>query len=129
MSNVPERPRMDVKGFHLPFRHRTWHLAGRMAWRSLALLPLGLATLGIGMAIYHWVEGLAWPDAFLNAAMLLGGMGPVDPLHTQAGKWLAGLYALFAGVVFLVLAGVMLAPVVHHVLAQFHLDAAEDSSK
>jgi hypothetical protein len=100
-----------------------------MAWRSLALLPLGLATLGIGMAIYHWVEGLAWPDAFLNAAMLLGGMGPVDPLHTQAGKWLAGLYALFAGVVFLVLAGVMLAPVVHHVLAQIHLDAAEDSSK
>ena len=57
------------------------------------------------MAIYHWVEGLAWPDAFLNAAMLLGGMGPVDPLHTTAGKWLAGLYALLAGVVFLVRAG------------------------
>jgi hypothetical protein len=68
------------------------------------------------MAIYHWVEGLGWPDAFLNAAMLLGGMGPVDPLRTTAGKWLAGFYALLASVVFLVLAGVMLAPVIHHVL-------------
>ena len=96
-----------------------------MVSRGVALVPLGAGTLGLGMAIYHWVEGLAWPDAFLNAAMLLGGMGPVDPLHTTAGKWLAGLYALLAGVVFLVLAGVMLAPVVHHVLQRFHLEADE----
>jgi hypothetical protein len=75
------------------------------------------------MAIYHWTEGLGWPDAFLNAVMLLGGMGPVDPLRTTASKWLAGFYALFAGVVFLVLAGVMLAPVIHHVLQRFHLEA------
>jgi hypothetical protein len=68
------------------------------------------------MAMYHWVEGLSWSSAFLNAAMLLGGMGPVDPLHTEAGKWLAGVYALFAGGVFLVVAGVMLSPVIHHVL-------------
>lgn len=88
-------------------------------------MPLGIGTLALGMAIYHWVEGLTWPDAFLNAAMLLGGMGPVDPLHTTAGKWLAGLYALLAGVVFLVLAGVMLAPVVHHVLQRVHLEADE----
>jgi len=66
--------------------------------------------------MYHWVEGLSWSSAFLNAAMLLGGMGPVDPLHTEAGKWLAGVYALFAGGVFLVVAGVMLSPVIHHVL-------------
>jgi len=92
---------------------------------GVALVPLGIGTLALGMAIYHWVERLAWPDAFLNAAMLLGGMGPVDPLHTTAGKWLAGLYALLAGVVFLVLAGVMLAPVVHHALHRFHLEADE----
>jgi len=102
---------------------RPWHLAGHMVSRALALLPLGIGTLSLGMAIYHWVEGLPWPDAFLNAAMLLGGMGPVDPLHTTAGKWLAGLYALFAGLVFLVLAGVMLAPVLHHVLQRFHLES------
>lgn len=81
-----------------------------------ALLPLAAAALLVGMAIYHWVEGLTWSSSFLNAAMLLGGMGPVDPLRTEAGKWLAGAYALFAGVVFLVVAGVMLAPVVHHTL-------------
>jgi hypothetical protein len=75
-----------------------------MVSRGAALLPLGVGTLALGMAIYHWVEGLGWPDAFLNAAMLLGGMGPVDPVRTTAGKWLAGGYALFAGVVFLVVA-------------------------
>jgi hypothetical protein len=109
--------------------YRPWKLAGHMLIHATLLVPLGLATLGVGMGIYHWVEGLAWSDSFLNAAMLLGGMGPVDPLHTQAGKWLAGLYAMFAGVVFLVLAGVMLAPVVHHVLAHFHLDTTDDSSR
>jgi hypothetical protein len=106
---------------------RPWHLAGHMVSLGVALVPLGVGTLALGMAMYHWVEGLAWPDAFLNAAMLLGGMGPVDPLHTTAGKWLAGLYALLAGVVFLVLAGVMLAPVIHHVLRRFHLETSDDS--
>jgi hypothetical protein len=101
-----------------------WRLAGRMVTRSLTLVPFLVATLAIGMEIYHGVEGRPWPDAFLNAAMLLGGMGPVDPLRTTAGKWLAGVYALFAGMVFLVFAGVMLAPVIHHVLRQFHLETA-----
>jgi hypothetical protein len=96
-------------------RHH-WLIARRMVQSGAALLPLALGTLLLGMAIYHWVEGLPWSSAFLNAAMLLGGMGPVDPLRTEAGKWLAGFYALFAGVVFLVVAGVMLSPVVHHVL-------------
>jgi hypothetical protein len=95
-----------------------------MVMRSATLIPFLVGTLAIGMEIYHGVEGLPWPDAFLNAAMLLGGMGPVDPLRTTAGKWLAGVYALFAGVVFLVLAGVMLAPVIHHVLRQFHIETA-----
>jgi hypothetical protein len=97
-------------------QHHPWYVARRMIRSGTALLPLAVATLLLGMAIYHWVEKLSWSSAFLNAAMLLGGMGPVDPLHTEAGKWLAGLYALFAGVVFLVVAGVMLSPVVHHVL-------------
>ena len=93
---------------------------------GVALLPLAAATLLLGMAIYHWIEGLSWSSAFLNAAMLLGGMGPVDPLRTEAGKWLAGLYALFAGVVFLVVAGVMLAPVIHHVLEHWGAAAAPE---
>lgn len=89
------------------------------------MFPLAGATLLSGMAIYHWVEGLPWSSAFLNAAMLLGGMGPVDSLHTEAGRWLAGFYALFAGIVFLVVAGVMLAPVVHHALERWGAVAAD----
>lgn len=115
-----------MKARHRHLVVRPWHLAGHMVSRAFALLPLAAATLALGMAIYHWAEGLAWADSFLNAAMLLGGMGPVDPLHTTAGKMLAGCYALFAGTVFLVLAGVMLAPVLHHVLERFHLETEGD---
>ena len=97
-----------------------------MVSSGLAILPLAIITLFAGMAIYHFVEGLGWSEAFLNSAMLLGGMGPVDPLKTTLGKWLAGLYALFAGLVFLVLAGVMLAPVIHHVLLRLHLQQHDE---
>jgi hypothetical protein len=106
-----------------------WTVAGHMASRVWALFPLLVATLLAGMVIYHFVEGLAWPDAFLNAAMLLGGMGPVDRLQTTAGKWLAGAYALFAGLVFIVVVGTMLAPVVHAVLHRFHLETGGRSGK
>ena len=102
-----------------PIHRHHWRLARRMVRSGVALLPLAGATLLSGMAIYHWVEKLPWSSAFLNAAMLLGGMGPVDSLHTEAGRWLAGVYALFAGIVFLVVAGVMLAPVVHHALERW----------
>jgi hypothetical protein len=100
-----------------------------MLRHGAAVVPLVILALAIGMAIYHFVEGLEWPDAFLNAAMLLGGMGPVNKLHPTAGKWLAGVYALFAGIVFLVLAGVMLAPVIHHVLHKFHLETGKEAKQ
>ncbi|HEV3216637.1 MAG TPA: hypothetical protein VGZ27_12980 [Vicinamibacterales bacterium] len=87
-----------------------------------ALLPLVALSLFMGMSIYHYVEHLGWSDAFLNAAMLLGGMGPVDPLKTTQGKWLAGLYALYAGLIVIVMAGVVLAPVFQHVLMRHHLE-------
>jgi hypothetical protein len=98
-----------------------------MVQSGVALLPLAAVTLFLGMAIYHWVECEEWSEAFLNAAMLLGGMGPVSPIKTEAGRWLAGMYALAAGVVFLVVAGVMLSPVVHHVLQ--HLGLAPTRKK
>ena len=96
-------------------------LVRSMLAKGLALLPLAAAVLLAGMLIYHYVEHLAWSAAFLNAAMLLGGMGPVDPIKTDLGRWLIGCYALFAGLVFIALAGVMLAPVLHHVLVHYHL--------
>lgn len=72
------------------------------------------------MAGYAHFERLAWRDAFLNTAMLLGGMGPVDLPRTPGGKLFAGLYALYAGLVFLVVVAIVLAPVIHRVLHTFH---------
>jgi len=81
-----------------------------------------LGSLLIGMAGYAWFENLAWQDGFLNSAMLLGGMGPVDPPRTNAGKIFAGLYALYAGLVFLIAAGVLFAPILHRMMHRFHWD-------
>jgi len=89
---------------------------------------LGIATalvafsLLMGMIGYVYFESLSWTDAFLNAAMLLGGMGPVNAPMTEGGKLFAGWYALYAGLIFLIVAGVLGAPVVHRVLHRFHLD-------
>jgi hypothetical protein len=74
------------------------------------------------MTGYEYFEHLPWRDAFLNSAMLLGGMGPVDPLKTPAGKLFAGFYALYAGIVFIGTATVLLAPVLHRILHTFHCD-------
>ena len=106
---------------HRPSPPSAGRLVRAMLGKGLALLPLAAFVLLVGMLIYHVVEGLTWPAAFLNAAMLLGGMGPVDPIKTNLGRWLIGSYALFAGLVFIALVGVMLAPVLHHVLVHYHL--------
>ena len=106
---------------HLTFRHT----ARAMFQHGLALFCLVLGALAIGMSIYHWAAHLPWTDAFLNASMILGGMGPVDRLPTTLSKWLAGWYALFSGLVFLVVAGAMLAPLVHSVLHLFHAEPPE----
>jgi hypothetical protein len=88
-----------------------------------------LGSLLWGMAGYHGLEGLGWEDAFLNAAMLLGGMGPVESPRTPGGKLFAGLYALYAGLVFIVVVGVLLAPVVHRLLHRFHWEEPEKGSR
>ncbi len=92
----------------------------RLAWHVLAASGLVLASLAAGMAGYARFERLGWIDAFLNAAMLMGGMGPVDAPKTDAGKLFAGAYALYCGLVFLVVAGIAGAPVLHRLLHKFH---------
>lgn len=87
----------------------------------LAAALLGVS-LAIGMFGYHWLAPMGWVDAFMNASMLLGGMGPVDPLGNDAAKLFAGAYALYCGVVFIATAGLVLAPVGTHILHRFHLD-------
>jgi hypothetical protein len=89
---------------------------------GLALVLL-VVSLGMGMCGYMFLEELPPVDAFLNSAMLLGGMGPVDPPHTWGGKVFAGSYALYAGLVFIVSAALIFTPVVHRVLHKFHWDA------
>jgi hypothetical protein len=82
-----------------------------------------LAALFLGVSGYHWIEGIPWVDAILNAAMILGGMGPVAELHTTAGKLFAAAYALFSGLMFIVVAGLLFAPIIHRFLHAFHLEA------
>ena len=84
---------------------------------AIGLLGLSLA---FGMVGYVVFENLSWLDAFLNAAMLLGGMGPVNPPQTGACKLFAGLYALYAGLVFLVSVNLVLTPIVHRLMHKFH---------
>ena len=108
---------------HQPLLPRRRYL--RRLLRNFAV-SLGLVTgsLGIGTAGYHVICHLAWIDAFLNAAMILTGMGPVDRIETAPGKIFAALYALFSGVAFLTIAAVLFAPVIHRFLHRFHLDLA-----
>ncbi|MET0555258.1 MAG: hypothetical protein ABW221_19605 [Vicinamibacteria bacterium] len=97
----------------------------RLAGHAALALVLLASSLAIGMWGYVRFEGLAWIDAFLNASMLLGGMGPVDPPRTAGGKLFAGAYALYAGLVFLAAAGLVAAPLLHRLMHRFHFDQDE----
>jgi hypothetical protein len=83
----------------------------------MAVLAFSLA---LGMVGYMYFEHLPWRDAFLNSAMLMGGMGPVDAPRTDDGKVFAGLYALYAGLVFLAAAGLVFAPIMHRLMHKSH---------
>jgi sterol desaturase/sphingolipid hydroxylase (fatty acid hydroxylase superfamily) len=96
----------------------------RLASHLLVSLGVIGASLVLGMTGYAVFEGLPWIDAFLNSAMLLGGMGPVDMPHTFAGKLFAGLYALYAGLILIVVAAILVSPVIHRVLHRFHWEKA-----
>jgi hypothetical protein len=105
-------------------------LASRREFAARVVLNVALAvgvagvSLVVGMVGYHGFEGLPWIDAFVNAAMILGGMGPVDPLHTDGGKIFAGLYALYSGLALLTMMAILLAPLAHRFLHRFHLEGA-----
>ncbi|MDH4265145.1 MAG: hypothetical protein OEW45_05850 [Deltaproteobacteria bacterium] len=90
----------------------------------LAVLVIFIS-LFIGVAGYHFTEGLSWLDSLMNASMILGGMGPVNVLYTTEGKLFASFYALFAGIVFLAVAAILIAPIAHRFLHRLHLEAKE----
>jgi hypothetical protein len=118
----PTGPQEDIQVYepkpHPPIPRRMF--VRRLLLHMAAALALFLVSLLLGMAGYTYFEHLPWRDAFLNSAMLMGGMGPVDAPRTDGGKLFAGVYALYAGLVFLVGAGLIFAPVVHRVMHKFH---------
>lgn len=97
----------------------------RFGWHFLLTQGLVAGALCIGTVGYH-LSGLPWIDSFLNASMLLGGMGPVGELPTSSGKLFASFYALFAGLIFISVSGILLTPVLHRVMHKLHLDEAEE---
>jgi len=130
-----ERHPKSQLGRYILFEHRNEPLLPRrdFYWRlarhaGAAILVMG-ASLGIGILGYHLTEGLPWLDSLLNASMILGGMGPVNPLASTAGKLFASFYALFSGILFLVIASILMAPVVHRFLHKLHLNVEEDEQK
>jgi hypothetical protein len=92
----------------------------RVLLHIVAAFALLLFSLLLGMAGYEYFEQLSWRDAFLNSAMLLGGMGPVNAPQTDGGKLFAGLYALYAGLTFLIGAGVVFTPILHRLMHKLH---------
>jgi hypothetical protein len=110
------------------FEHHTKPLLPRKVfyWRVARSAALGAVvltgSLGLGMTGYHVLEKLPWIDSFLNASMILSGMGPVATLQTDAGKIFAGCYALFSGIALITVMGIIFAPVVHRFLHKFHLE-------
>jgi len=94
----------------------------RLFWHFLTGSAIMGFSLGIGVLGYHWSADLSWLDALLNASMILGGMGPVNPVLTSAGKWFASIYALFSGMIFLGIVGIIIAPIIHRLLHWMHLD-------
>jgi hypothetical protein len=110
------------------FEHRTDPLlpAHRFFWRVLVFVGLSAlvvgGALGIGVLGYHYFGGLPWIDALVNASMILGGMGPVDPITRHVGKLFASAYALFSGLLFIGAASLVLTPFVHRIMHKLHIE-------
>ncbi len=111
---------------HEPLSSRPVFLRRVVRSGGIALAAV-LAALFLGVSGYHGIEGLSWVDSILNASMILGGMGPVAELHTVEGKLFASAYALFSGLMFIAIAGILFAPIIHRFLHAFHIE--KDSKK
>ena len=116
----------------MPYEHKSQPLLPRrMYWKRLishGLMALSLlaAALGVGICGYHYLEKFSWIDSLLNASMILGGMGPVGALQTNAGKLFASGYAIFSGVIFIAVAGILVAPVAHRVMHRLHIESRKN---
>jgi hypothetical protein len=107
-------------------RHARLAPLGVFIRRMLSSLGIGIGmiagALSIGIAGYHWIAGFGWIDSLLEGSMILGGMGPVNPLPSDGAKLFASFYALFSGLIFIGVMGVVLTPLAHRMIHKFHLD-------
>jgi|SRR5208282_2615686 len=108
-----ERRHEKLLPFHL-FLRRV------IRWTSLAVAVV-VASLTVGICGYHYLGHLRWIDSLVNASMILGGMGPVDPITSTAGKIFASIYALYSGLALIAVVGILLAPILHRLLHAFHI--------
>jgi hypothetical protein len=131
MATNPKNPNPKAassKSTLLRLEHRSQKVISRhqFAWRMMTAVglwgALTLAGLTIGMAGYSYFEGMSVTDAYVNAAMILSGMGPLGELKTVGGKIFAGSYAIFSGLIIVIATGFVLAPVFHRVLHRFHVE-------
>ncbi|HEX3070380.1 MAG TPA: hypothetical protein VHX14_17565 [Thermoanaerobaculia bacterium] len=100
----------------------------RVLWHFSFGVGAAAISLAAGVLGYRYLAGLSWVDSLLNASMILGGMGPVDTLTTDGAKIFASLYALFSGLVFIGLLGVLLAPFIHRLMHRLHMDESNTKS-
>src|SRR5262245_41578588 len=116
----------------MPYESRTQPMLSpaqfslRLASHLAGVSAIIVGSLLAGMAGYHWFAAMSWTDSFLNASMLLGGMGPVGDLPNRGAKIFAGLYALYAGLMFIVSIGIIIAPVAHRILHRLHVDDTDE---
>lgn len=122
-SNVLTATRFEHRIHPVASRRK---FARRMLFAVFLWLLLTVAGLAIGMAGYAYFEGMSAVDAYVNAAMILSGMGPLGELKTTGGKIFAGSYAILSGLIIIIATGFVLAPVFHRVLHHFHVETARD---
>lgn len=115
------------------YEHRKQRPLTRLQFAGRVLAHTGIAAGAISVALfagiagYHYIGGLRWLDALLNASMILGGMGPVDPLHSDAAKVFASFYALFSGLVFVGVLAVVIAPFLHRLMHKLHMEESDSN--
>ena len=123
-KRMSKHKRSSFESRNQPLLSRSQFLV-RLSKYVLAAALLVTTSLLAGMVGYHFLEGMSWLDAFLNASMILSGMGPVNPMQTAGGKLFAGCYALYSGLLLILTSGLLLAPIIHRLLHSFHVDAKE----
>lgn len=112
----------------MKFEHHTQPLLHMRGFVLRVFTYIGLAlvfvtaALILGVLGYHYLVGLSWLNAFLNASMILSGMGPVDQITTEQGKWFASFFALLSGLVFAITTGIVISPIIHRVMHALHLE-------